>query len=67
MTKTSRKTASTRLSKGRSFVLGRAAFSRVSAVEGITPSKALRDDLRDLEKELPATRRAVLAGKYGKT
>jgi hypothetical protein len=66
MKKTSRKIASTRFAKGRSFVLGRAAFSRVSAVEGITPSKALGDDLRALEKELTATRRAVLAGKYGK-
>ena len=48
------------------FVLGRAAFKKVSAVEGIEVSRLLAADLRKLEKDTPATRRRVLSSKYGK-
>lgn len=49
-----------------SFVLGRAAFAKVSAVEGIVASESLDDDLRQLAGASPDRRRQVLAGKYAK-
>lgn len=48
------------------FVLGRAAFAKVSAVEGIEVGKTLDNDLRRLADATSAERRRVLAGKYGK-
>lgn len=45
------------------FVLGRAAFERISAVEGIEPSAASRDRSQDFdERGLPpdARRRAII-------
>lgn len=48
------------------FLLGRVAFSRISAVEGIRVSKGLKSDLRSLDSSSYEKRRAVLAGKYGK-
>jgi len=48
------------------FVLGRKAFSSISAVEGVHLSKDMKADFRRLESASPATRRAALSGKYGK-
>jgi hypothetical protein len=50
------------------FVLGRDAFEKVSAVEGLSMPKAMRRDFRSLDKEGASARvrRAVLSGKYGK-
>jgi hypothetical protein len=48
------------------FVLGQKAFRKISAVEGIKPSKRLEADLKRV-KDMPAERRrSVLAGEYGK-
>jgi len=48
------------------FVLGQKAFRKISAVEGIKPSKRLEADLKRV-KDMPAERRRnVLAGEYGK-
>jgi len=48
------------------FILGERAFRKISAVEGIKPSKRLEADLTRL-KNLPADkRRTVLSGEYGK-
>ena len=49
-----------------SFVIGRRAFARISAVEGIKTSTKLEADLRDLEQASPHDRRAVLTEKYGR-
>ena len=48
------------------FVLGRKAFSSISAVEGVHLSKDMKADFRRLESASPAARRAALSGKYGK-
>jgi hypothetical protein len=48
------------------FVLGRSAFSRISAVEGVYASKSLKADLRSLEDSSYDKRRSVLSSKYGK-
>jgi hypothetical protein len=48
------------------FVIGHQAFARISAVEGVVLSKAMKADLRRLEAAAPAERRMVLSGKYGK-
>jgi hypothetical protein len=48
------------------FVIGRNAFGRVSAVEGIVPSRRLEADLRRLDGVSHEKRRGVLAAKYGK-
>lgn len=48
------------------FVLGRQAFSRISAVEGVYLSKDMQADFRRLEDVSPAARRDALSGKYGK-
>jgi hypothetical protein len=45
------------------FVLGRAAFERISAVEGIEPSVASRDRSRDFDEQglaHDARRRAII-------
>lgn len=47
------------------FVLGVNRFSRISAVEGISPSKRLKEDLRKLRTASSDNRRAVLAESYG--
>lgn len=49
------------------FVLGRNAFARVSAVERIVPSAPLRTDLDSLHDASPEERRAMLTAKYGKS
>jgi hypothetical protein len=48
------------------FAIGRAAFGKISEVEGITVSRKLEGDLRRLDRVSPERRRAVLARKYGK-
>ena len=48
------------------FVLGRKAFARISAVEGIFPSKSLSADLKRLEHVPASERRQALTAKYGK-
>lgn len=48
------------------LVVGRAAFSKISEVEGIKPSRALRSDLQELNGATGEKRRKVLSGKYGK-
>lgn len=49
------------------FVLGRARFAKIAAVEGIAPSKELSEDFRsfDSRKLSPAERRSYLIRKYG--
>lgn len=48
------------------FVLGREAFGKISAVEGIKMSRSMRDEFERLDKEnaSPATRRKALSAKY---
>jgi hypothetical protein len=50
------------------FVLGRDAFEKVSAVEGLRMPKAMQRDFRSLDKQGASARvrRAVLSSKYGK-
>ena len=48
------------------FVLGRKAFSSISAAEGVHLSKDMKADFRRLESASPADRRAALSVKYGK-
>lgn len=57
---------SARGGKSARFTLGREAFGKISAVEGISASTDLSQDLRRLEKVAPAIRRGALAQKYGK-
>jgi hypothetical protein len=59
-------TLTQRSAKTGRFVLGRSAFTKVSAVEGIVVSRDLQEELRRLGSASPAKRRAVLADKYGK-
>jgi hypothetical protein len=48
------------------FIIGEKAFRKISAVEGIKPSKRLEADLTRV-RDMPADkRRTVLAGVYGK-
>ena len=55
-----------RTTRSCTFVLGQSAFRKISAVEGIKPSKRLDADLARV-KIMPAEkRRIVLAGEYGK-
>ena len=49
------------------FVLGRRAFAKVSAVEGIALSASLDADLRALERASSMARRRILVAKYAKT
>lgn len=48
------------------FVLGREAFGKISAVEGIKMSRSMRGEFERLDKEKasPSTRRKVLSAKY---
>jgi hypothetical protein len=64
-TKTPTRSAA-RASKSGRFVLGRAAFRKVSAVEGIVVPDDLAQDLQRLSKAAPAQRRLALSEKYGK-
>ncbi|MCF8878314.1 hypothetical protein L5876_00610 [Hyphobacterium sp. SN044] len=49
------------------FVLGRAAFAKISAVEGLRASKTMNSDFKKLDAEnaTPEQRRKYLASKYG--
>ena len=47
------------------FVLGARSFGSISAVEGISPSKRLQDDLRRLRETTADKRRTELAETYG--
>ena len=50
------------------FTLGRLAFEKISAVEGIRLSRAMKRDLRrSAEAATPETARRMLAEKYGRT
>jgi len=50
------------------YTLGRARFAKLSAIEGLSLSKAMRDDFSEFDrKKLPAgKRRAAIHAKYGK-
>jgi hypothetical protein len=50
------------------FVLGRARFAKISAVEGIRLTPDMRQDLEDFDKQglSAAERRKRIAQKYGK-
>ncbi|MBS0470240.1 MAG: hypothetical protein JSR60_04145 [Proteobacteria bacterium] len=50
------------------FILGRQAFGKISAVEGLRMSKTMRDDFHALDKQGASAkvRRDTLSGKYGK-
>jgi hypothetical protein len=52
----------------KSYTLGRAAFARISAIEGMTLDSEMAEDFREFDrKSLPAAaRRRALAKKYGK-
>ena len=47
------------------FILGARHFGRISAVEGISPSKRLKEDLHKLRGASSDKRRTVLAETYG--
>ena len=51
------------------FTLGRLAFEKISAVEGIRLSKTMKQDLRRsmMTTDTPEAARQVLIAKYGKT
>lgn len=48
------------------FLVGRAAFKKISAVEGIKLSKGLARDLARTDSMSPVIRRDTLSSKYGK-
>ncbi len=54
-----------RKSSSGTFVLGERAFRKISAVEGIKPSKRLSADLVEVSGLPAETRRSILAAKYG--
>ena len=62
MTKPAHKTASKR------FTLGRETFAKISAVEGLHLSPAMRNEFREFDRKKlsPKERRAAIAAKYGK-
>lgn len=49
------------------YTVGREAFSKISAVEGIKTSPRMDKDFREFDRQglSAAERRRVLAGKYG--
>ena len=49
----------------RDFIIGAGAFTRISAVEGISASERLQADLQKLKGSAADKRRAVLAETYG--
>lgn len=64
-----RKMKSTVSSKSKGFVLGRARFGKISAIEGIRTTPAMEADFRDFERKglSAAERRQVIGRKYGKS
>ncbi len=48
------------------FVVGRSAFAKISAVEGVFLSESMEAEFRRLETVSPEHRRQELARKYGK-
>ncbi|HEY4944410.1 MAG TPA: hypothetical protein VII56_23480 [Rhizomicrobium sp.] len=50
------------------FIIGRAAFGKISAVEGLHMPKAMQADFVTLDKQGASARvrRDTLSGKYGK-
>ena len=48
------------------FALGRSAFKKISAVDGIAISCALDTDLQNLAHAASDQRRAILTAKYGR-
>ena len=50
------------------YVLGRAGFAKISAVEGIRLTPTMAADFREFERKglSPEDRRKAIAGKYGK-
>ena len=48
------------------FVIGCNSFAKISAVEKISPSARLQDDLHRLRNAAPDDRRATLKATYGK-
>jgi hypothetical protein len=50
-----------------SYTIGREGFSKISAVEGIKPSRQVDENFREFDKQglSPAERRRALARKYG--
>jgi hypothetical protein len=65
--KTDARKPSQRATRGRT--IGRAAFARISAVEGIRLTPAMMADFHEFERKglSPAARRKAIIGKYGKT
>jgi len=49
------------------YTLGRTGFAKISAVEGIKPSRRLDEDFREFDRKglSPAERRRELVRKYG--
>ena len=49
------------------YTLGRTGFAKISAVEGIKPSRRLDEDFREFDRKglSPAERRSELVRKYG--
>ena len=56
----------TRDGKTGQFILGRKAFGKISAVEGIEMSRSMRGEFERLDKEnaSPSARRKALSAKY---
>jgi hypothetical protein len=57
-----------RIGKEKPFILGLAAFEKISAVEGMLLPSEMKSDFRrfDQERLQPSARRAVLSAKYGR-
>lgn len=57
-----------RNTKSGRFTVGREAFGKISAVEGLNMSKTMQSDFLSLDKQGASarTRREMLAAKYGK-
>jgi hypothetical protein len=64
--KTSRKIA--RSSSTGRFIIGRDAFDKISAIEGINLTPAMKRTFKELDKQglTPAQRRKALIAKYGR-
>lgn len=63
----SKKTLVSRDASTGRFLLGREAFGKISAVEGIKMSRGMRGEFERLDKEKasPSVRRKALNAKYG--
>jgi len=55
-------------SKPATFVVGRSAFAKISAVEGLKMSPSMRKDFEEFDRKKlsPDKRREALSSKYGK-